>query len=138
MSLAERLESAYVALFGNRAIVLSELLITGSIIYDELVSNNGNLPTGSAILCAIGGAITGVTYAGTGTWKHYKRTLREYKEKGEVSVDFFKERILRSENGRFVGYCQLQGLYLGAKKTGQLEAFYAAREEFSECKIPNF
>jgi len=137
MGLKNKIDSLYVATLGNRVTVISALTYANgwrSLNHDD----NINLKITCGIGGLIGGFFLGATYLGISTWKHYKRTLREAQEQGKVEVEFFQKRIERNENGKLMGYCQIQGLYLGAKRTGSLEQFYQAREQFSNNIIPNF
>ncbi len=140
MSLKEKVESLYVAVCGNRVTFIAGLW-TATICTTNFVIDQNEHPiysVFSGLSCLLSGSLLGLTNLGTSTLKHYKRTLREMEEKGSIDSAFFEERILRSENRSFVGYCQLQGLYLGAKSTGSLDTFYEAKEKVSNCRIPNF
>jgi len=41
-------------------------------------------------------------------------------------------------NARFLGYCQIQGLYLAARKYRQLKTFNEVKKEASKNIFPNF
>ncbi len=56
----------------------------------------------------------------------------------EVDKVAFRITIKDTENRKFTGYCQLQGLYLAAKRYGQLDVFYAAKSAVSNNILPNF
>ena len=138
MGLKDKVDSLYVAVCGDRITTL------GGVFYFihlyELFKGENSLSNvlTTTITGLLGASLLGITGLGFSTWKHYKRTLKEAQEQGKINVDFFQERIERSENKKLMGYCQIQGLYLGAKKTGNLEEFYQAREMFSNNVIPNF
>ncbi|MFA6460816.1 MAG: hypothetical protein WCV90_01000 [Candidatus Woesearchaeota archaeon] len=136
MGLIDKVEDAYVFLVGNRitaAARMTFLLCTGKLLFQEIDFS-------IADYLSMGGMVLGASLSDLGkyTSEHYHRTLQEVQNKGMAGVDFFKESILRGENEKFFGYCNLQGLYLGAKKTRQLANFYQARRDYSKCVIPNF
>jgi len=139
MSLNEIIEGTKIAFMGNRVTEAGALLATTTTYhaFSQLDSDSWQSAV-SWTVCWVGFGLMAITKLGQGTKRYYLRTLKEVEEKGEASVDFFKERIIRTDIGRFIGYCQLQGMYLGAKKTGQLDNFYQAKEEVSNCVIPNF
>jgi len=138
MGLKDKIDSFYVATCGNRITMVGTILITNHIFY-SLYPVDGNLPAVLSILGGgIGGGIWGLTFGGISTWKHYKRTLKEAKENNKINPHFFEEKINKSENRKFIGYCQIQGLYLGAKRTNSLEEFYLAKNNVSNNIVPNF
>ncbi|MFA6460817.1 MAG: hypothetical protein WCV90_01005 [Candidatus Woesearchaeota archaeon] len=140
MELKDKVESAYVALAGNRVTAIAGAAF--AYLSWKIFSHSDDLSTSQIFTYTLAHSATGfvlwVTQVGGSTWRHYKRTLREVEDYGRADPEFFRERIEMTENGRFMGYCQLQGLYLGAKKSGQLANFERARRDYSECIIPNF
>jgi hypothetical protein len=136
MELKDKVDSLYVATCGNRITAVGTLLYA-NMVYSFVNHDDLWLNIVSSCGGAIGGYLVGITVAGISTWKHYKRTLKEAKKNKEIEPTFFEERI-KKMNKKYIGYCQTQGLYLGAKKTGNLETFYEAKKEFSNNIIPNF
>jgi len=70
----------------------------------------------------------------------YNIIERHIQRRGNLSQRFV-ERLMtvkQVENGKFLGYCQKQGMYLAARNYGQLEVFNQAKENVSNCKIPHF
>mgnify|MGYP001591529453 CR=1 FL=1 len=79
------------------------------------------------------------TKCSAGTLHFYHRTEQHIEKYG-----LLKPRVVelwmatRTENMPELGYCQQQGIYLAARKHGQLYAFYEAKEKASKVKIPHF
>ncbi len=140
MGLQDKVESAYVALVGNR--VTAAVGTAFAYLSWEIFSKGKEFSTTQILVYTLSQVAAGFgllfTKEGSSTWRHYKRTLREVEDYGSASVEFFVEEIEDTENGCLFGYCQLQGLYLGAKKSGQLANFEKAKKDYSYCKIPNF
>ncbi|MFA6460818.1 MAG: hypothetical protein WCV90_01010 [Candidatus Woesearchaeota archaeon] len=140
MELSDKVESLSVAIIGNRATAIAGTVLlycAGKLLFD------GSEMSAEEIKMCYWGLFDGAMYSaitklGISTWRHYKRTLLEVKEKGSADVQFFKERMVRAEHCRTIGYCQIQGLYLGARQSRQLDNFYQAKRESSRLLIPNF
>ncbi|MEK6905736.1 MAG: hypothetical protein AABX24_05025 [Nanoarchaeota archaeon] len=139
MSLAEKVENLYVRLIGNKVTAAATLSILGST-YSSLDGENG------FFLSTLLGTINGVailsllaTKCSAGTLHFYHRTEQHIEKYG-----LLKPRVVelwmatRTENMPELGYCQQQGIYLAARKHGQLNAFYEAKEKASKVKIPHF
>ncbi|MBR9704526.1 hypothetical protein GOV12_03885 [Candidatus Pacearchaeota archaeon] len=107
---------------------------------EEISKNlNENIPTllGSlALLCGI--SIEIGTLAGVSTKKYYDKTLKHINLRGELTQEFVTTIINGSDNRWTWGYCQLQGVYLAAKQSGELDTFYKVMKEHSKNLIPNF
>ena len=139
MGLKDKIDSLYVGFFGNRVTTVGTALYVNhltSLLYFEEHPVPATISLAGGFIGAT--VLWGVSVFGINTWKHYKRTLKEAKEKGKINFTFFEEKIKKNGCNRYLGYCEIQGIYLGAKKTGNLETFYAAREMFSNNIIPNF
>ena len=132
-SLREITEDLYVQLAGNRVTFaagvvgiasVSEMLVSGNLVSFPLVG-------GSASILAI-------TKVGCGTTNYFRRTRDHIKEFNRLGLSFAEKLIKETENNSFIRYCQLQGTYLAARRYGQLEIFEKAKENVSNCVIPNF
>tara|TARA_Y100000310_G_C20560822_1_gene752981 strand:- start:70 stop:480 length:411 start_codon:yes stop_codon:yes gene_type:complete len=136
MTLADKAESLYVALTGNRVTLASRLFTTayvGSIPFFPDILLAFMMP---ATIIVYGGEI--ITCCGLTTPKFYNRTRDHIKKFDKLDPRFVKEMIKETENREFVGYCQLQGMYLAARNYGQLDVFKDVKKEISNCRIPNF
>ncbi len=138
MSLAEKVESAYAALIGNR-VTLAANLMAGGTVYTLLESNNPGLRVLVSISIPAAGVILFGTQCGIGTSYFYQRTKKHIQKYGHLKPRVVELWIThKTENMPEVGYCQLQGIYLAAKKYNQLDTFYEAKKKVSKVKIPNF
>lgn len=139
MSLAEKVENLYVRLIGNKITAAATLSLLGST-YLSLDGENGYL------LSTFFGTVNGVailsllaTKCSAGTLHFYHRTEQHIEKYG-----LLKPRVVElwmtefTENMPELGYCQQQGIYLAARKHGQLDAFYEAKEKISKVRIPHF
>jgi len=132
MKLNEIAEQLYVGLIGNRFNALSEIVI-GTGFYG--LAADDSLVWGIPIW--LGGLLFGYNLAGVSTVIYFNRTSGHIKRFEKLDERFAKAMIEGTENTGFAGYCQLQGMYMAAKKHGQLDAFYKARK-WSNNIIPNF
>lgn len=90
--------------------------------------------------------IFGIGFGSTGfgldTYKEFKKTEKAVKEQGYLDKEWFKDRMMYlsryTSKSRFIGYCNLQGMFLAAKKYYVLNEFKSARKEVSDNLIPNF
>jgi hypothetical protein len=139
MKLRNALDNLEVRLIGNRVFALGASLFSGGIIACVIsgpsINRDNDLMYGAAV--AIGGVMMGFNTFGSSTYKSYKKTLKHIELCGEIRPDFFIE-YLKYDNGRFIGYCQLQGMYLAARKYGKLESFFQNKRENTTNCVPNF
>lgn len=147
MSLAEKVEDAYISLVGNKVTLLTSSLLAASAysiadnFYEHFANNNFSFLSflGFGMLGSISGMINLGTKFGAGTLYFYRRTEEHIERYGELKprvVELWMKH--KTENEPEFGYCQQQGIYLAARKHGQLEAFYEAKERVSKVKIPHF
>jgi len=145
MKLIEKVNDLEARLLGNRCLVLGAALVGGGT-YEFFMSSlsvsdkeplNLIASITSSLTAIIGSFLIGFNTCGIDTYKSYKRTIKHIEQFGEIMPDFFIKYI-GQDNGHFMGYCQLQGMYLAARKNGKLESFYRNRKEYSKCLIPNF
>ncbi|MBI2672745.1 hypothetical protein HYX19_00645 [Candidatus Woesearchaeota archaeon] len=140
MALKDIVDRLYVGLMGDRVNLASKIIFaasTYSLIYGI---NHKTLP--SFLFGYLGGYLSvscfAYTTAGSGTLRYYNRTSKHIKQFRRLDPGFAKTLIEGTENRKFTGYCQLQGMYLAAKKYGQLDVFYEAKKKYSKNIIPNF
>jgi len=149
MSLTEKVEDAYIRVVGNRvtaAAVVSTLAIDYATY--EAVSYFWDKNPLFAVLSVAGGIVGTLfsasyvvdTKCGERTLHYFRRTEKRIKKKDRVLsprvVELWMTRT--TENQALYGYCQQQGIYLAAKKHGQLEAFYEVKRKASRVRIPHF
>ena len=79
----------------------------------------------------------GLTLNGRTTKKYYKKTRKHIELKGELAPEFIEKLIKKDGNGKILGYCELQGIYLAARDTGNLDVFYRVKNKLSRNIIPN-
>lgn len=133
MKLTEIVDQLYVGLMGDRVNLASKITLAAST-YGLIKYKDPLLliPTGLGLIAF------GYTTEGLGTLKYYNRTSKHIKQFGKLDSEFAKTLIEGTGNRKFTGYCQIQGMYLAAKKYGQLGAFYEAKKKYSKNIIPNF
>ncbi len=133
MKLTEIVNQLYVSLMGDRVNLASKITLAAGI-YGLIRYKDPLLliPTGLGLIFFV------YTTEGLGTLKYYNRTSKHIKQFGKLDSEFAKTLIEGTENRKFTGYCQIQGMYLAAKKYGQLDAFYEAKKKYSKNIIPNF
>ena len=133
MALNDVINNLYVGLAGDRVDLIAKIGAAGCI-SAAAISNSGlwvvPLPFFAGLI--------GYTKLGLSTLKYYKRTSAHIKKFGRLDRRFAETLIKGTENRKFTGYCQLQGLYLAAKRYGQLDVFYAAKSAVSNNVLPNF
>jgi len=137
MAISENVYSKYVFLAGDRvnlACKLGFLWGVTSIFTEDTPSSMSLLAT----MFSVGlGALTSY---GIGTYKAYKKTSEHINELGRIDERFFRT-IVKKEDGYIVGACQIQGMYLAAKRHGSNEMisdFYRMKKEFTKNIVPNF
>jgi hypothetical protein len=138
MSLKETVEDLYVSLVGNRVNTLGLAMFAGS--GYTFCNYYGTLPTMFSILgIVVSGGFLSFNKFGEGTKNYYRRTLQEIDDNnGTLPLEWVQEKIKKVEFGNVLGYCQLQGMYLAAKKRNQLNSFYSAKKAVSNNIFPNF
>jgi hypothetical protein len=138
MKIKEMIKDVYAATVGNRVMAIgTALMATGFggmlTVYDE----TNLMFWGAAGIFLAGAPFVGISQFGIKTAQFYNWTKESIKECGHLDERFVKA-VLGSEKIKpFIGYCQIQGVYLAAREKGQLEAFRQVRRTI-ENKIPNF
>ncbi|MEK6899779.1 MAG: hypothetical protein AABX05_01515 [Nanoarchaeota archaeon] len=151
MTLTKKVENAYVSYVGNRVTFAGNLMMGAgfynlSFYFYDRVLNHAPASGSSAMMFILGHALffTGIsamgnTLCGEGTLTYYQRTKEHIQRKGSLDQRMIELWITQTtENQKYLGYCQLQGMYLAAKKYKQLEPFYKAKRKVSRNKVPNF
>ncbi len=133
MTLTDFVNELYVGLAGNRVDLVGKIGFAGCICGAAITG----FPEWILPLPLFAG-IMAYSYFGMSTLKYYKRTATHIKKFGELDRRFAETLIKETENQKFTGYCQLQGMYLAATRYGQLDAFYKAKSAISNNVIPNF
>lgn len=138
MSLAEKVENAYIGLIENKVTLAANSLLGGSL-YMLFEGNQSPVRLVAAYVSIGLGVVALGTKCGTGTVQFYCRTEQHIQKYGRLKPRVVELWIThKTENLSNFGYCQLQGIYLAAKKYDQLDAFYEAKNKVSKVKIPNF
>ncbi|MCX6818462.1 MAG: hypothetical protein NT129_00485 [Candidatus Aenigmarchaeota archaeon] len=133
MKLNEIAEQLYVALVGNRLTLLSEIAIFSGfygLVKDDSLVWGIPVWAGSMLFLYTAGGLSTVDY--------FNRTEKHIKRFGRLDERFSKALIDGTENNGAGGYCPIQGMYLAAKKYGQLDVFHKAKKDVSNNIIPNF
>ena len=138
-----RKEDFAVGLMGNRVTLASRILALGGIatflaldIPREFRLEAFNVLAYTTLLPSV--VLMASTNCGTTTLDHYRRTRKHMRGNGgKLDLRFAEALIEGSGNDRFFGYCQQQGLYLAAKRYGQLDVFNEAKKK-SNIVIPFF
>jgi len=133
MALNDVINNLYVGLAGDRVDLFAKIGVA-SCISAAAITESGIWAIPLPFLVGL----VGYTNFGLSTLKYYKRTSAHIKKFGRLDRRFAETLIKGTENRKFTGYCQLQGLYLAAKRYGQLEIFYAAKSAVSNNVLPNF
>jgi len=102
-------------------------------IYAEVIS-----ATVLALSSMVWGWLIWITYSGKDTAKIYKRTLENIELSGELDERFFIKTIWWYKESKYLWYCQIQWIYLAAKKMWKLEQFYQYKEKHTKNLIWNF
>jgi hypothetical protein len=131
-NLNDILDKIYVGLAGDRISLIAKIGCIAGIYGVE----NDSWPC--IFIEIASGALIGYTSFGLRTLEYYIRTSKHIQEHGKLDLRFGERLIKGTENRKFTGYCQIQGLYLAAKKYNQLEAFYELKNSISKNIIPNF
>jgi hypothetical protein len=133
MKLREIVDQLYVGVAGDRVNLISKIGIAGSL-YGMGVTESGLwiLPF------TISTIFFNYTLFGLSTLHYYRRSTKHIQDHEKLDLRFAKTLIKGTENRKFTGYCQLQGLYLAAKKYDQLDIFKEAKSSVSNNVLPNF
>lgn len=133
------LEDLCIGAFGNRISVLGFSVYSMSwASFSFNIKESPSLTILSLAGLLVGSSLLGGSGLGIGTYRHYKKTCKYLEETGNLDEEFVRKIIDRSENREFVGYCQLQGVYLAAKKHRQLESFFRYKRKYSNNLLVNF
>jgi|SRR3989344_4673884 len=151
MSLTEKVEDAYIQVVGNRVTAAATVATVSSagplgLFLESLFSTEQTNPlltvayaTGFVVTSLIATGYLMETKCGTKTQQYYRRTEKHIKKYNQLKPRVVELWMTRTtENQATYGYCQQQGIYLAAKKHGQLDAFYEAKRKVSRVKIPHF
>ena len=138
MSLKETVEDLYVRLVGNRLVLAASLSLASST-YAYIEADDANLRFGTGGIAIYAALALMIKKCGVGTLQFYRRTEESIQKYGRLKPRVVELWMVhKTENAFLVGYCQQQGIYLAAKKHGQLEAFYEAKDKVSNVTIPHF
>lgn len=144
MSLAEDVRDAYVALIGNRITLASAIVFDLSISkfilnITEMEKHSSETTAGLLFTALFGVAFLQSTKCGIGTAEFYNATNDHIRRKGTLQEHVVKKWIEKAvEKDSALGYCQLQGIYLAAKKHGMEELFFEYKKKYSVNRLPNF
>lgn len=128
---------------GNRINLFGEILLgSGALLKSlgERFSENDFFPNQIMIL---GAGIMLISSFGIGTKKIYERTKEHIISRGKLDERYMRNLIRGAQDeppvlDRFLGYCQLQGAYLAARETGNVEDFDRYKRKYSKNILPNF
>ena len=138
--LPDKVDDVYVSLVGNRLNATFQFISVNTAVLAYSSYEIGS--TMGTVVFAYGSFLSATcsawTLCGRSTSKYYKRTEEHIKRFGELRPRFLEKLISKTENREIVGYCQLQGVYLAARKHGQLAVFYDVKRRCSNNVIPNF
>ncbi len=132
MDLSDIVEQAYVGLVGNRLNLLAKV---GLLISAYTFDSSAGQQWWEALMYASAG-LMGATVFGCSTLEHYVSARDQIRHYGRLD-DRYARTLMEKNKGCFSGYCQIQGLYLAAKKYSQLEVFMRAKKAYSKNVIPN-
>jgi len=147
MSLFERVENAYIALAGNRVTLASSTAagISSYGFFSDLSHYfSGEEPLQ---LRTLGFLVSGLassififsTKCGLGTAAFYRAADRHIKRRGTLKENVVRKWIQNAvEDDSTLGYCQLQGIYLAAKKHGIEDIFFELKEKYSSNTMRNW
>ena len=140
MSLTSLIKNTWISFVGNRLNLLAISIGIPSIYALDTISHDQPYQGMLALVgLGIGLLTTGASGCGSGTKKFYRFVERNIERTGDLDQKFLERLIsLKTENRSLFGYCQLQGMYLAARDYNQLEVFNQAKNNVSNCKIPNF
>lgn len=129
-----KLKDIETIVLGNRLTAASYALIAGA--YSRAIINNeSDFISFSAWSLGIFFAVA--TLGGYATYHHYKKALKHVAVKGKLEFDFLKKEIRIHGRNKYLGYCELQGLYLAARDSGNEKMFRKLRK-YSRNIVPNF
>jgi len=138
MSLTEKVENLYIRLIGNRLVLAASLSLASST-YVCIEADDANFRFGTSGIAIYAALALMLKKCGGGTLQFYRRTEESIQKYGRLKPRVVELWMVhKTENAPQVGYCQQQGIYLAAKKHGQLDAFYEAKDKVSEVRIPHF
>jgi len=132
MSLSQIVDNLYVGVAGDRVNLISKAGMIGSVYGIVTDDPLWLIPFWASFL------MWSYTTGGLSTLKYYRRTTKHIQKHDKLDLRFAKKLIKGTENRKFTGYCQLQGLYLASKKYGQLDVFNEAKKSVSNNILPNF
>lgn len=141
-TLKSKLESIELYAMGNRVNLLGRLM-TGIGVTDTIkgISYGSGMIYGEGemglILTSLGVFLEFVTLGGVTTPNYFKKTEKRIK-RGELTQGRVEKLIRSTENNRFFGYCDVQGIYLAARKHKKLDVFKKAKKNVCNVRIPNF
>ena len=145
INLSDKADDNYVRFFGNRTTVLGYVIGSYGFAFGlQGIFTGGALGIlafilGGATLVASKAVAELYTNYGRSTFEYYKRTERHIKKSGKLKKRFLKILMTKDcENTKYLGYCEIQGAYLAAKKYGQLDVFKEVKKKYSHNVIPNF
>jgi len=136
MRIKDSLQGLEVLLIGNRVSALGISLCFGGVVGCGMIER----PPGNLLyisIAMVGTSAAGISRYGVGTYGAYQRTLKHIKKFGRIGHRFFKKYIEKGD-GIALGYCELQGMYLAARKCGQLDSFFENKRKYSNNLVPNF
>ena len=107
---------------------------------DQTLGNLKNVGYGIGLIGIIFAGTSGILMTANGktTKRIYERTKEYIGSRGQLEPEFVEQVIKGSENAKYFGYCELQGVYLAARETGNLEVFNKVKRKYSKIIIPNF
>ncbi|MEI7719141.1 MAG: hypothetical protein WCI72_04690 [archaeon] len=142
MTLKEKLLDIETRLIGNRAFALSAVITVGSniSIYTGALDDSPIALLAYGTMAALSGGVAGSTFFGSTTAKIYKRTRKHFSNFNKLDERFFKKYMGRDLNKNFVGYCQLQGMYLACRDYAPecLLEFHELKKQYTKNIVPNF
>ncbi|MBS3170138.1 hypothetical protein J4210_06675 [Candidatus Woesearchaeota archaeon] len=137
MELGDLLTRAYIRLIGNRVTLLGVILSSaGTVLYDfneRITAAN----TGAFLLLNFGAQLMCGTLIAGETARQYERSLEHLAENGGRFEESYLRRKLEKPH-RVCNYCPTQGVFLAAKKTGNVKQFREAEKRYSPNIIPHF
>ena len=139
MTLGDLVNSLNIVFLGNRVTLASRILFA-TIAYSshEDYFSHPAVEIAEAVGLYSTVMVEALTLCGYSTMHYYNRTMNHINEFGKLDGRYIKQMIKGTENRKFIGYCQIQGMYLAAKKAKQLETFKRVKAEVCNNIIPNF
>jgi len=132
-------EAVRISQLGNRVSALTNAVLAGSVYLAFSDTQNELLPL-LAMTGILGNVLVQpINQCGRKTVHHYRRTLEHIRRNGgRLGLRYVKKIIEKSENEPYIGYCQQQGLFLAAKKTGNVLVFRKLQKRYSNVVLPFF